>query len=628
MPRVARLYLVLLILAAASVLAWWLARWEEWPLPSSALVVTLLILGVAAQHFPLEIAPGYKVTVSSAAYFAALLTLGPPAALALVLAAQLLGGLGLFLRRDAATGRRLRGPAGILFNAAQLVIAFGLGGLVTASALPPRPPVAFDARLALWAIPAAAVIHLANTGAVAVMAGLQRRRPIMSLWWDGERAALPEAIALFALGLAMALLAGASAVAPALLVPPLALLHWSLVHARHLREEATQSAAELRATLEAIEQGVLLTDSEGRVRYANHRLGALLGVDIESLPGRRWADVVGEEVAPRLADSPGGLASFARNTVADAPPERGELGVGGDEARTLIYYRGPVHDPNGAPTGRVEVYEDVSAARRLARARQEFLMVASHELKTPLTTLGGYLELLARQLARPLPPDRARLAHHVAIAQDELARLRRLSDDLIAAAQLRTGHLSVARKPLDLAEMVRRAVERYVVPRNVAARGHHITCQVDGPLPGEYDAARMEQVLTNLLGNALKYSPNGGEVAVTAGRADNQARISVRDHGIGVADEEREKLFQPFYRADNAERGSPGGLGLGLAISRDIVEAHGGRLWVEAAPDGGSIFHLALPLADQKPLASQPPEWVVQPPVTAADGTVNRQQSG
>lgn len=234
-------------------------------------------------------------------------------------------------------------------------------------------------------------------------------------------------------------------------------------------------------------------------------------------------------------------------------------------------------------------------------------MVASHELKTPLTTLGGYLELLTRQVSRPTPPDPAKLAHHLAIAKDELGRLRRLSEDLIAAAQLRVGHLAVARKPLDLAVLIRDTTERFVVPRNVAARGHHITCRVAGPLPGEYDAARLEQVLTNLLGNALKYSPGGGEVAVTAERVDGEARITVRDHGIGVPEEERERLFTPFYRAENAGEGSPEGLGLGLAISRDIVEAHGGRLWVESAPGGGSLFLAALPLADHgSPTTARP----------------------
>jgi PAS domain S-box-containing protein len=620
MPRSARFYFALLTLAAAALLAWWLAWWGAWPSPSPAVAAILLLLAVGAQHFPLEVAPGYKVTASSAAYYAALFTLGPPAALALIATAQLLGGLGLYLRRDPATDRRLRGPTGVAFNAAQCVLAFGLGGLVTAGARLPVPLATLDARIVLWGLLAMALIHLVNTGAVATMAGLHQRRSVPALWLAGQRSALVEVVALATLGLAMALLARAGWLATALVAPPLALLHWALVRARRMREEASRAAAELRATLEAIEQGVLLTDHEGCVRYANHRLGQLLGVDTEQLPGSHWADLLAAEVVPRLN------GSLAHPVSPGDPAERGEVEVASDELRTLAYYRGPVRDPAGAPAGRVEVYQDVTAARRLARARQEFLMVASHELKTPLTTLGGYLELLARHVARPMPPDRARLAHHLATAQEELGRLRRLSEDLIAAAQLRAGHLAVARKPVDLADLVRGAVERFAVPRNVASRGHRITCRVDDPLPGNYDAARLEQVLTNLLGNALKYSPDGGEVAVTARRFGGEARISVRDHGIGVAHDERDKLFQPFYRAENASHGSPEGLGLGLAISRDIVEAHAGRLWVEDAPGGGSIFHIALPLGHKPaPPGSPRPEAIARRCDTAIDDATSHQ---
>jgi PAS domain S-box-containing protein len=629
MARTARIYLALLILAAVGLLAWWLAQWGAWPTASPVLVATLLLFAVAAQHFPLEIAPGYKVTASSAAYFAALLVFGPPATLVLIGVGQLLGGLGLFLRRDPASGRRLRGPMGILFNAAQLVLAFGLGGLITAAALPHQPPAALDARLGFWAILGAATIHMVNTGAVAVMAGLQRRQSALALWWAGQRAAILEAVALFSLGLAMALLSQAGAVAPALLAPPLALLHWALLHARHLREEATRTAAELRAALEAVEQGVLLTDTEGRVRYANRRLGVFLGVDAESLPGQRWSEIVAAEVVPRLRDPHGVPARFGREVAAGASTERGEIEVVVANARTLAYFCGPVRDPAGAPVGRVEVYEDVTAARQLTLARQEFLMMASHELRTPLTTLGGFLELLARHLDRSNPPDTAQMVRHVAMARAELGRLRQLSEDLVAAARLRAGHLAVARGPHDLAELVQEAVERFAIPRNVASRKHRIICQIVGPLPGEYDAARLEQVLSNLLSNALKYSPNDGEVVVTAQRAGEEARISVRDHGIGVAEEEREKLFLPFYRAENAGEGSMEGLGLGLAISKDIVEAHGGRVWMEPAPGGGSIFQVALPLSSRVPPTSPTlSEQITQPLTTVADDAASRQPPG
>jgi signal transduction histidine kinase len=131
----------------------------------------------------------------------------------------------------------------------------------------------------------------------------------------------------------------------------------------------------------------------------------------------------------------------------------------------------------------------------------------------------------------------------------------------------------------------------------VRQRNHLLRCRADGPLPASFDPLRLGQVLTNLLDNALKYTPAGGEVWVVAERRDGEAWVSVRDSGIGVPEAERERLFLPFYRAVNASAGSPDGLGLGLYISRGIVEGHGGRLWVEAAAGGGSVFTIALPLA-------------------------------
>jgi signal transduction histidine kinase len=127
-------------------------------------------------------------------------------------------------------------------------------------------------------------------------------------------------------------------------------------------------------------------------------------------------------------------------------------------------------------------------------------------------------------------------------------------------------------------------------------RGHRILCETTEPLPAQHDTLRIGQVLNNLLENALKYSPSGGEVIVAATRAGDEALISVRDSGIGVPADERERLFLPFYRTTNASAGSPEGLGLGLYISRGIVEGHNGRIWVEAAPEHGSIIKVALPL--------------------------------
>ena len=607
LPRGARIYLALVVFAASGLLAGWLAAERETRPAPLGLLTLLLALAVAAQHFPLAVAPGYKVNAAIAVYFAALLLLDTPTVLLLTAAGQLLGGGMLFLRRDPATGRRRRGLPGVLFNAAQLVLALGLGALVYAALLPRRTVTPLDAPADLWALlAAAATIHLVTTWAVATMTGLQRGRAPWAVWRAAQRLELPEAVGLFALGLVTALLAGHHPWAPLLLVLPAAALHWALGRSLRLHQEAARAAAELRAVLESVEQGVLMTDRSGRVRVANRCLGELLALDTEELLGRPWPAVAETRLTGQLHDPAPALARLAWLAAHPEEARTDEVAVDRPVPRVLACYSGPVYAANGKHPppaeeiiGHIEVYTDVTEARRLARAKDEFLATVSHELRTPLMTVGGYLELVEAQLAGAGQPDSARLAGYVSTARDELARLRRLSEDLLAVTRLQIGRLALRPTPTDLGALVRETVARFAAPPNVAARGHRLVCRAPEPLPGHYDGQRLTQVLTNLLENALKYTPRGGEVTVTAERAGAEAVVSVRDQGIGIPPGERHQLFQPFSRASNAQAGSAEGLGLGLYISRGIVEGHGGRLWVEDAPGGGSIFRFALPLDER-----------------------------
>ncbi len=364
-----------------------------------------------------------------------------------------------------------------------------------------------------------------------------------------------------------------------------------------LRAETSGATADLLAVLESIQQGVVMVEHSGRIRFTNRRLGELLAVDVRQLIGLRTLDAARLFVMPLTRD---GKSFFERLTMLEEYPEEVatvEVTLTRPVVRILERYVGPLRDPHtGATIGRIVVYTDVTEARQLEHAKDEFLATASHELKTPLTTLNGYLELLERQVSRPRGPDLPKVARYVATARGELLRLRRLSEDLLEVARIEAGRLRLQLEPGDLTATVRDTVERFVRRPGLAQRGHQIVCKTNESLSARHDPLRIGQVINNLLENALKYSPAGGEVHIEVGQIGDEAHVSVQDSGIGIPAAERERLFSPFYRATNASAGSPEGLGLGLYISRGIVEGHGGRIWATSGPGVGTIFRVTLPL--------------------------------
>jgi signal transduction histidine kinase len=226
------------------------------------------------------------------------------------------------------------------------------------------------------------------------------------------------------------------------------------------------------------------------------------------------------------------------------------------------------------------------------RARDEFLSVAAHELKTPLTSLLGFADLLLRQLERTGGLDPALAGRALRPFREQTAKMARLGEQLLGFSRLQAGHLSVTRRQVDLVAVVQGAV----AAARVTARGRAFVVSAPPALPASVDALRIEQVLANLLDNAVKYSPEGTAVEVGVGAAGpGEVRLAVRDRGRGVAPEHRPHLFDRSYRAPTVRHVS--GLGLGLHISRQIVELHGGRLWAEFPEDGGTRFVVLLPTA-------------------------------
>lgn len=232
-------------------------------------------------------------------------------------------------------------------------------------------------------------------------------------------------------------------------------------------------------------------------------------------------------------------------------------------------------------------------AEAAVRARDTFLSVAAHELKTPVTALKGNAQLLLRQQARGVfDPDRlARSLRGMDRATDRLATL---TDDLLDVSRIRTGQLPLALEPTDMHALLREATERAADGRDGR---HRLVLDLPPVLPRvPLDPARIEQVLTNLLGNAVKYAPDGGAITTSAWEADGGVAVRVRDEGIGLPAGASETIFAPFGRAANAVAHNFPGMGLGLYICRNIVKRHGGRMWAESdGEDRGTAVTFWLP---------------------------------
>ncbi len=238
-----------------------------------------------------------------------------------------------------------------------------------------------------------------------------------------------------------------------------------------------------------------------------------------------------------------------------------------------------------------EAEEARREAEEAVRARDEFLSIASHELRNPLAGIRATAQQLDRaQKSGRLDGARAeRYARTIAEGSD---RLGLLVGDLLDVSRLRSGQFPVRPEPTDLAQLVREAV----AAQRASDGGHRYRVEVADEAMVEVDRARMQQVVANLLDNAVKYSPDGGEVRVLLTRDGDGVRLRVRDHGIGLPEGEAERIFQPFGRATNAASSNIPGMGLGLYICQKIAEAHGGRMWAESeGPGRGTTISLWLP---------------------------------
>jgi two-component system, OmpR family, phosphate regulon sensor histidine kinase PhoR len=242
------------------------------------------------------------------------------------------------------------------------------------------------------------------------------------------------------------------------------------------------------------------------------------------------------------------------------------------------------------------VLEDVSELRRLQQIRAEFIENLSHELRTPLTTVSLLAETLTREAEAAGDAVPAKMRDRIAKIEVETGHLVQMVNELLDLSRIETGVGPILLDDVDLARIATASTERL----RLFAERQGVTLTVDVPEAVPMvrgDEARLGQVLVNLLHNAVKFSPDGGDVTVTVRVYGSDVLTSVADHGVGVPKVAQARIFERFYKVDRARvRGEAGGTGLGLAIARHVIEQHGGRIWVESEEGSGSTFSFALPI--------------------------------
>ena len=321
--------------------------------------------------------------------------------------------------------------------------------------------------------------------------------------------------------------------------------------------------------------GVLRVE-DGRIARANSRAHSLLGI----APGR----LVGRSVMEAFLD-----ARIETLLAGIAPGGTATAELQSTEPETSVV---ALRATRVAGAGVVVTLEDVTELRRLQQIRTAFIDNLSHELRTPLSTVSLLAETLAREAeTNDVPP---RMRDRIAKIEVETGHLVQMVNELLDLARIEGGSRLDLLDDIDLGRLAESSVERL---RLFAERqGVTLAVVVEPGTPRIHgDEARLGQVIVNLVHNAVKFSPDGGEVRVIVGHTPDAVEVAVVDHGIGIAAADRDRVFERFYKADRA-RVRGGGTGLGLSIARNIVEGHGGRLRVESEEGRGSTFSFTIPL--------------------------------
>ena len=356
--------------------------------------------------------------------------------------------------------------------------------------------------------------------------------------------------------------------------------------------KAELARGESRAVLDAAGEAMILVSPQRMFLSVNRRFGELFSINPEDILGRKFEDL--QQEIERIFTDPTSFRGKIAGSASDEQLQFTEIiSQCWPVARELELFSTPVRSADAEYIGRLYVFRDVTHEREVDRMKSEFVSLVSHELRTPLTSIKGYIDLLADGDAGELNEEQL---EYLGIAKNNADRLVALINDLLDVSRIESGKVELQRTVVDLVGLIQNAASS--LRPQIEAKEQHLELDVSRtPHTVLADADRVTQILTNLLSNAYKYTPVGGTISVTAqGEGKDMVRVEVKDTGIGLSSEEIGKLFTKFFRAKNRTTQEVGGTGLGLTITRSLVEMHGGEITVASVVGKGSTFSFTLPI--------------------------------
>jgi len=356
------------------------------------------------------------------------------------------------------------------------------------------------------------------------------------------------------------------------------------------QESAAQNQAHQLAIFNSMVEGILILDQSGRVQTVNKSLERLFNIS---------SDIRGQTImeAFRIHD----LLEIAERAEKEGTVRSFELTLPGIQQNRYLEVNAASIRSNGEAEGLILIFHDFTRIKELESVRKEFVANVSHELRTPLTLIKGYVETLIDG-AKDDPAVATRFLQTI---HKHSNRLAFLIEDLLTLSHLESGQITLQPQLTSIHPIIERVLDELQSPaaqKTIALENH-----VPSDLLANADADRVEQVISNLVDNAIKYGRAGGRISIVAESLPNALQISVQDDGPGIPPEARDRIFERFYRVDRARSRDQGGTGLGLAIVKHIVQAHGGKVWVESTLGEGAKFFFTLPHPASAPKHSSEP---------------------